>query len=117
MTNRPANICVSYLCVKVARTFISSCGIKMILFSWYLYHMVRVDGMVGVGVFSVHNLGYGAVILRATLGGTVSPAIFSGGVYTTLVCAPGLFRRAQNSFEICIRDDNWVSPMCENIAS
>ena len=48
---RQENRCVSYFCVKVYRMFISSCGIILVLFSWYLYQVMWADGMVDAGVF------------------------------------------------------------------
>ena len=72
--------------------FISFCGIILILFSWDLYIVVVVDGMVGAGVFSVPTLGDGEVILCAPLGGAESLIIFYGDVCTTLGGETGLFR-------------------------
>ena len=58
--------------------------------------------MVGTGVLGVTTLGYGAVILCATLGGAGVSTLGGSGlinlcvgdICTTLVGAPGLVRRA-----------------------
>ena len=97
--------------------FISFCGIILILFSWDLYIVVVVDGMVGAGVFSVPTLGDGEVILCAPLGGAESLIIFYGDVCTTLGGETGLFRWDWNRVTSCLRAANWVSPRCENGAS
>ena len=64
--------------------------------------MVRSDGIVGAGVLNVITLGYGTVILCATLGGAGVSILGGSGLInlcvgdtcTTLVGAPGLVRRA-----------------------
>ena len=71
--------------------FISSCGIILNLFYLALFCVVQEDELVDAGVLSVPSLGYGAVILRATLGGYVSIAICVGDICNTLGGSPGLF--------------------------
>ena len=74
--------------------------------------MVQAYGMVGEGVLSVPTIGYGAVNLHATLGGTGvstlssdgSSTLRAGDVCTTLGCAPGLFRQARNRVLSSLRD-------------
>ena len=56
---------MSFVCIEFYKMFIYSCG--MIL-NFYL--VVQEDGMVGAGLLIVPTLGYGAVILRANLGGS-----------------------------------------------
>ena len=78
--------------------------------------------MVGAGVLSVPTLGDGALILRdkiygagvSTLGGALPPTICAGDVCTTLGGSPGLFSHDLNKVANCLRDTNWVSPMCAN---
>ena len=79
--------------------FIYSCGIILILFDIYLFHVVRDDGM--VGVLSVTTLGDSTVILCytlggagvSTLGGAGSLKLCVGALCNTLGCALCLFRR------------------------
>ena len=88
MTPRPKFLCVSSICVKCVKIFISSCGIILILFYPDVYLLVRVDGILCAGVLSVPTLVYGSCITHATLGyavvsnlsGATSPAICSGGL-------------------------------------
>ena len=84
--------------------------------------MVREYVMVGAGILSVPTLGDGALILRdnldgagvSTLGGAVPPKMCAGDVCTTLGGSPGLFSHDLNRVANCLRDTNWVSPMCAN---
>ena len=103
---------MSSVCVKFTEIVISSCEIILILFSWVLDRVVQAYGMVGEGVLSVPTIGYGAVNLHATLGGTGVSTLSSDGSYTlragdvctTLGCAPGLFRQARNRVSSSLRD-------------
>ena len=91
-----------FFCVKVDKIFISYFGIIIVLLSQYLHHVVRADGMVGTGIWSVPTLEDGAVILHATIGGTEvstfggagSPTLCAVYVDITLVWVPGLFSQA-----------------------
>ena len=100
VTPRPENRWVSSFYVKVSIMSISSCGMILIFFSHALYCVVQAYGMLGAGVLGVPTLGYGSLIIRATLGGSgvstiggsVSLTLCSGDVCTNLGGVPGLFR-------------------------
>ena len=63
MTTSPEKVCVSYVSVKFAKIFISSCGIIFDFLSLTLYFVVQEYGMVGAGVLCVSTLGDGELIL------------------------------------------------------
>ena len=68
MTPGPANVRVNYISAKVAIMSISSCGILFAILSLILYPVVKVDVMVGAGIWCVSTIGASALILFSTLG-------------------------------------------------
>ena len=98
-TPRPVNICVSSVYVQFYKMSISSCGIILDFFHLALYIVVRSYGMVGAGVLCVPTLGYGALILSTTIGGTRVSTLGGAGYLACLaedLCSnlggtPGLF--------------------------
>ena len=98
----PENRCVSFISVKISQTYISSCGTILASFSWALYLVVQSYGMMGSGVLCAPTLGYCAIILCITLGGTrVSTLGVSGyralrdsDICSALGGAPGFYRQA-----------------------
>ena len=83
MTPRPVNMCVSSVCLKFSKRSIYSTEFILILLSRSLYFVICAYTMVGAGVLGVITLGYGAVILRASLGGSGFPTLCYGYVCTT----------------------------------
>ena len=96
---------------------ISSCGVLFDLSSLELYLVVRAYGIVSAGVWCVLTIWAGSLFIRSTLGCAwvftlVVLVCFS--VRSSLWGAPGLFRRAWNRVESCLRDSNFVSTIFAN---